>query len=182
MWEEHSTAPLNCVYLGYPLGALLSILIVGLFRNTDHSKSEIIAEQSQFQSDLVGPYLIISICCLISSISFGLITCGEYRRRKQKKPVGESIEEKAHQIVKEKKRKMNKETFWTILSPTTCGKGYFFYGFILISLLVLFQFFFGKSVFISEKKQISFCYFRWNWTRIYQIFYAIHWKRSNSFW
>ncbi|CAF1382375.1 unnamed protein product [Adineta ricciae] len=31
MWLEDSTSPLNCVYLGYPIGALLSIIIVRIF-------------------------------------------------------------------------------------------------------------------------------------------------------
>lgn len=133
MWEDHSTAPLNCVYLGYPLGALSSILIVGIFRKTDYSKSELLNKRKEFQSDLVGPYLIISICCLISSIGFGLITFKEYQQRKINKK--KSIEEK---------RKLKKENFWMKSSPTTCGQGFILYGFCLISLLFLFNFFFGK--------------------------------------
>lgn len=144
MWENHSTAPLNCVYLGYPLGALLSILIVGIFRMNDHTKSEIVVKESQFQSDLVGPYLIISICCLISSIGFGLITCGEYRRRKERKNLQQYNKENPENIVKHRKRKFNTEILWKTCSPTTCGEGYVIYGFILISLLFLFNFFFGN--------------------------------------
>ena len=129
MWENHSTAPLNCVYLGYPLGALSSILIVGIFRKTDYSKSELLNQKIEFQSDLVGPYLIVAICCLISSIGFGLITFKERQRRK---------------IIEKEKRKLKKENIWMKCSPTTCGEGFILYGFSLISLLFLFNFFFGK--------------------------------------
>lgn len=130
MWGRHSTAPLNCVFLGYPLGALLSILIVGIFRKSDNSKSELLNEKSEFQSDLVGPYLIVSTFCLISSIGFGLIAFKE-REKEQKKSV-------------EEQRKFEEKNVWTKCSPTTCGQGFILYGFILLSLLFLLNFFFGK--------------------------------------
>lgn len=75
MWKNHSIAPLNCVYLGYTIGALLSIFIVRIFRKNHFSiqDSSINVIKNEFQSELIGPYTIPSIFCLITSIGFSII-------------------------------------------------------------------------------------------------------------
>lgn len=50
-------------------------------------------------------------------------------------------------IQSKSKRIFNKGNFWKSFSPNTCGKGYYIYGFSLMSFLLLFNFFFGKFLF-----------------------------------
>ncbi|CAF3653406.1 unnamed protein product [Adineta steineri] len=150
MWSVHSTAPLNLVYLGYPLGAILSIIIVRSFRTTNSlivNNSTNISEEKQFQPDLVGPYRIASILCLISSIGFLWIA---YKQREYKKKmkidkirVYQSVAKEEINIESKPKRLFNKSKFWKTCSPTTCGQGHLKYGFILIILLLFYNFFFG---------------------------------------
>jgi hypothetical protein len=158
MWTTRSTAPLNCVYFGYAVGALLSILIVRAFRKNDplidnnikYSNSTIIPRSGDFQSELVGPYTIVSIFCLISSIGFGLIAYRQHQvKKKEVKKLRAylSVEKEEINLESKSKRVFNKGIFWKTCSPTTCGQGYLTYGFILISLLLLYNFFFGKKIF-----------------------------------
>jgi hypothetical protein len=157
MWSTHSTAPLNCVYSGYAIGALLSIIIVRSFRQNNifiyqkmkSSNSTIISGQREFQSDLVGPYRIASIFCLISSIGFALIAYKQNQYKKKSKVekirVYQSVAKEEINLESKPKRIFNKATFWKTCSPTTCGQGYLAYGFILMFLLLLYNFFFGKK-------------------------------------
>jgi fucose permease len=167
MWSSRSTAPLNCVYFGYAVGALLSLVIVRSFRsnnslidkNIKYSNSTIIVKGGQFQSELVGPYTIASIFCLISAIGFGLIAYKENKSKKERKVekvrVYQSVAKAELNIQSKSTRLFNKGKFWIRCSPTTCGQGYFTYGFILISLLLLYNFFFGKTLFsfIDEENE-----------------------------
>ncbi|CAF0936103.1 unnamed protein product [Rotaria sordida] len=150
VWSSRSTEPLNCIYFGYPVGALLSIIIVRSFRQNDpfidrnyikYSNSTIIIKENYFQSELVGTYIITSIFCLISSIGFALVAHKQNQYKKKEKlekliTSQSSIKEEINIQSKSKKSK-----FWKLCSPTTCGQGYFAYGFILISLILLFNFF-----------------------------------------
>ncbi|CAF4079486.1 unnamed protein product, partial [Rotaria sp. Silwood2] len=156
MWLVRCTAPLNCIYFGYPVGALLSIIIVRLFRPDDlfidendikYSNSTIIMKENYFQSELVGAYTMTSIFCLISSIGFALIAykqnqCKKKGNSKKLVTLPSDIHEKIN-IRSKSKRSLNKSKLWKTFSPTTCGQGYIAYGFILISLISLFVLFFG---------------------------------------
>jgi hypothetical protein len=167
MWTNRSTAPLNCVYFGYAVGALLSILIVRAFRKKDplidNLNSLVNVKEGQFQSELVGPYTIASVFCLISSIGFGLIA---YKQHKIKKAEIKKLH-RYQSVAKEEinrrsksKRVFNKGIFWKTCSPTTCGQGYLAYGFILITLLLLYNFFFGKY----------FCFLFFLFNKIFLLF------------
>jgi hypothetical protein len=174
MWANRSTAPLNCVYFGYAVGALFSIFIVRAFRQNDslidNFNSTIILREGHFQSELVGPYRIASIFCLISSIGFCIIAYKQHQIKKsevRKLHVYQSVLKEEINLQSKSKRVFNKGIFWKTCSPTTCGEGYFTYGFILISLLLLYNFFFGKYFtfllrnFVKEKKKFFYS-FRWN--------------------
>jgi len=152
MWANRSTAPLNCVYFGYAVGALFSIVIVRSFRSNDplidNSNSIIIVKEGHFQSELVGPYTIASIFCLISSIGFGIIAYKQHKINKlevRKIRVYQSVAKEEINLQSKSKRVFNKGIFWKTCSPTTCGQGYFTYGFILISLLFKFIFSYSKN-------------------------------------
>jgi hypothetical protein len=118
-------------------------------KNLKYLNSTIIVKKVKFQSELVGPYLITSIFCLISSIAFGLIAYKQYQRNKEEKSKKfrqyQSVEKEEIKFKSKPKRLFNKGIFWRKCSPTTCGEGYFTYGFVLISLLLLYNFFFGKQ-------------------------------------
>lgn len=156
MWSIGSTAPLNCVYLGYAIGALLSIIIVRSFRQNDslsdnnmkYSNSTIVSRQGRFQLDLVGPYAIASVFCLITSIGFAYIAYKQYKIKKestaQKLHTYKSVAKEEINIESKRKRLFNKGKFLKTCSPATCGQGYIAYGFILMSLLLLYYFLFGK--------------------------------------
>ncbi|CAF1158583.1 unnamed protein product [Rotaria sp. Silwood1] len=176
MWSSRSTAPLNCIYFGYPVGALLSIIVVRSFRQNDplidknyikYSNSTIIIKENYFQSELVGAYIMTSIFCLISSIGFALMAYKQNQYKKKEKlkelvTLQSNVKEEIN-IQSKSKRLFNQSKFWKICSPTTCGQGYFAYGFILIFLILLFNFFVGgieqgfTKFFISfvEQEQVN---------------------------
>jgi hypothetical protein len=128
MWSDRCTAPLNLVYLGYALGALLSLTIVQFFRS--------VSDPAQLQLELIGPYTTASILCLICSIGFTLIAV------KQRKRINQHEAHRQESVTK--LESFDQVTFWQRSSPTTCGQGYFLYGFVLLFLLMMFNFCFGK--------------------------------------
>ena len=143
MWADRCTAPLNLVYFGYALGALLSLSIVQLFRS--------ISAHSQLQLELIGPYTTASIFCLLCSIGFAIIALKQkkrsHRREADRQPSVRKIES------------LDQRTFWYRSSPTTCGEGYYLYGFVLLFLLIMFHFCFGKFFFhrkLTEKEKEIF--------------------------
>jgi hypothetical protein len=162
MWSIGSTAPLNSVYLGYSIGALFSLIIVRSFRvnNSSINVQYLNSTEKRFQSELVGPYTIASIFCLISSIGFGLIAYKQFQNSKKQKKVRvfQSVAKEEINLQSKSKRLFNKSKFWRTCSPTTCGQGYFTYGFILITTILLFNFFFGKKKTFFRLKN-AICYF-----------------------
>ena len=129
MWSHRCTAPLNLVYFGYALGALLSLTIVQLFRS--------VSDSSQLQLELIGPYTTASIFCLLCSIGFTFIAFKQRKRSNQH-------EVRRQKSVTKIESPLDQGTFWQRSSPTTCGQGYFLYGFILLFLLMMFNFCLGK--------------------------------------
>lgn len=153
MWTIHSTAPLNGIYFGYPVGALLSIFIVRSYsqnhilidkNSTKYSNSTISFKENNYQSELIVPYRIASIFCLISSIGFALI----YYKQRQYKTNNQLNKNKDTNDDLKSKIVSHVRKFWIKLSPTTCGEGYFVYGFTLITIILLFNFFLVKNLII----------------------------------
>lgn len=170
MWSTHATAPLNAVYLGYPIGAMISVLIVrsfshdeAIFDNDDFQRlnTTIIRNKDRFQSSLFGPYTITSVFCLIATIGFALITCKKYQYKKKEKLRGASASQSSVNeeinIKSKSKKSSNKSTIWQKCSPTTCGQGYIGYGFVLMFLLMIWQIFQGKYTFLKTILTAKVC-------------------------
>ena len=174
MWADRCTAPLNLVYFGYALGALLSLVIVQSFQ-ADLSPSD----QPARPLNLVGPYTITSIFCLICSIGFTFIAWKQRKdRHREKQRVQKSVEKIGLDSDLASTRSLNRSRFWQRCSPTTCGEGYFVYGFVLFSLILTFNFCFGKfarqeSIEEAWNRSLSFHGHRWRRAMFHEILHFI---------
>ena len=174
MWADRCTAPLNLVYFGYALGALLSLIIVQSFQ-VDPSPND----PPDRPLNLVGPYTIASLFCLICSIGFTFIALKQRReRRREKQYLQKSVEKIGLNSDLASTRSLNRRRFWQRCSPTTCGNGYYVYGFVLFSLILTFNFCFGKliereSTGEASQRFFSFNAHRWSGTMFYEILHLI---------
>ncbi|CAM4754267.1 unnamed protein product [Rotaria magnacalcarata] len=162
MWGNNVAAPLNVVHLGYGFGAVFANLFVQPFLVEDTKFDSLLNNNStnlikEEKSNILVPYSITSILCLIIAIGHLLFSIREHRiRRDALKHHQINYASVSTSVANGKQEVELKNT--SQYSPRSCGNGYFGYGLSMSICWIFYMFFlsgndqtFGKFFFVYLK-------------------------------